>query len=205
MWTTGTHICYPNSADVPEAVAANVRRRSFTIAAGATVEAGAEGVLFAHGGTAGGHSMYIQNGHLHYMHNWLAEEHQKVTFDRPIEAASTSSSLSSTRRATTHNPGVHSEPSSSTSLPSQRQTSIRGRTGTRHQLLLPPDLCHRRSSECTQSGNRTVTTSSGVIESRIDSSWDRVQEPNLPLCPGTVSQTKSGIYRSNSVASAPNQ
>ena len=80
------YIYYPNSADVPEAVAVNVRRRSFTIAAGATVEAGAEGVLFAHGGTAGGHSLYVQDGHLHYMYNWLAEEHQKVTSDGPIEA-----------------------------------------------------------------------------------------------------------------------
>jgi len=66
-------------------VAVNVRRRSFTIAAGAPIGEGAEGVLFAHGGAGGGPVLSIQDGHLHYMYNWLAEEHQKVTSDRSIE------------------------------------------------------------------------------------------------------------------------
>ncbi|MCH8983999.1 MAG: arylsulfatase [Acidobacteria bacterium] len=79
------YVYYPNSADVPESVAVNVRRRSFTIAAGAMIGEGAEGVLFAHGGAGGGHVLYVQDGHLHYMYNWLAEEHQKVTSDRSIE------------------------------------------------------------------------------------------------------------------------
>jgi arylsulfatase len=79
------YVYYPNSADVPESVAVNVRRRSYTIAAGVVIGDGAEGVLFAHGGTGGGHVLYLQNGHLHYMYNWLAEEHQKVTSDRPVE------------------------------------------------------------------------------------------------------------------------
>ena len=51
------YVYYPNTADVPESVAVNVRRRSYTIAAGVTLDGpGAEGVVFAHGGTAGGHS-----------------------------------------------------------------------------------------------------------------------------------------------------
>ena len=79
------YVYYPNSADVPESVAVNVRRRSYTIAAGVVTGDGAEGVLFAHGGTGGGHVLYLQDGHLHYMYNWLAEEHQKVTSDRPVE------------------------------------------------------------------------------------------------------------------------
>jgi arylsulfatase len=70
---------------VPESVAANLRRRSYTIAAGADIEDGAEGVLFAQGGVAGGHALYLQDGRLHYMYNWLAEEHQQVTSDRPVE------------------------------------------------------------------------------------------------------------------------
>ncbi|MEE9178111.1 MAG: arylsulfatase, partial [Acidimicrobiia bacterium] len=80
------YVYYPNSADVPESVAVNVRRRSYTIAAGVVIGDGAEGVLFAHGGTGGGHALYLQDGHLHYTYNWLAEEHQKVTSDRPVEA-----------------------------------------------------------------------------------------------------------------------
>jgi arylsulfatase len=79
------YVYYANTADVPESVAVNTRRRSFTIAAGAEVEESAEGVLFAHGGSAGGHALYIQDGHLHYTYNWLAEEFQKVSSDRAVE------------------------------------------------------------------------------------------------------------------------
>ncbi|TDI54070.1 MAG: arylsulfatase [Acidobacteria bacterium] len=79
------YVYYPNTSDIPESVAVNVRRRSFTIAAGVVVEEGAEGVLFAHGGAGGGHVLYIQDGHLHYMYNWLAEEHQKISSDRAVE------------------------------------------------------------------------------------------------------------------------
>jgi arylsulfatase len=74
------YIYYPDTTEVPESVAVNVRRRSFTIAAGATIDTPeAEGVLFAHGGVAGGHSLYIQDGRLCYMYNWLGEKHQKLT------------------------------------------------------------------------------------------------------------------------------
>ena len=76
------YVYYPNTADIPESVAVNTRRRSFTIAAGAQIDGtDAEGVLFAHGGYAGGHSLYVQDGKLHYFYNWLGEKHQKVTSD----------------------------------------------------------------------------------------------------------------------------
>jgi arylsulfatase len=79
------YIYYPNCADVPESVGVNIRRRSYTIAAGvnlATPEA--EGVLFAHGGVAGGHSLYIQSGHLHYTYNWLGERVQTISSPGPV-------------------------------------------------------------------------------------------------------------------------
>jgi len=79
------YIYYPNIADVPESVAVNVRRRSYTIAAGLTIDAEeAEGVLFAHGGTGGGHSLYIKDRKLHYVYNWLGEKVQTVTSDREV-------------------------------------------------------------------------------------------------------------------------
>ncbi len=79
------YIYYPDTADVPESVAVNTRRRSFTIAAGVTIDGtDAEGVIFAHGGVPGGHSLYVQGGRLHYMYNWLGEKHQKVTSDIDI-------------------------------------------------------------------------------------------------------------------------
>ena len=56
------YLYYPDTADVPEMVAVNIRRRSYTIAAGAVIETpDAEGVLFAHGGVTGGHSLYLKD------------------------------------------------------------------------------------------------------------------------------------------------
>jgi arylsulfatase len=67
-------------------VAVNVRRRSYTIAAGATLDtADAQGVLFAHGGVGGGHSLYLQGGRLHYVYNWLGERIQKISSDVDVE------------------------------------------------------------------------------------------------------------------------
>ena len=44
------YVYYPDTADVGEEVAVNIRGRSYTIAAGVTLEsADAQGVLFAHG------------------------------------------------------------------------------------------------------------------------------------------------------------
>ena len=74
------YIYYPDCADVPESVAVNIRRRSYAIAAGATIDSpDAEGVLFAMGGVAGGHSLYIKDRRLQYMYNWLGEKFQRVT------------------------------------------------------------------------------------------------------------------------------
>jgi arylsulfatase len=76
---------YPDTSDIPESVAVNTRRRSFAIAAGAVIEdENARGVLFAQGGYAGGHSLYLQDRKLHYFYNWLGEKHQKVTSDVEI-------------------------------------------------------------------------------------------------------------------------
>ena len=71
---------YPNTADVSEAVAVNIRGRSYTIAAGVVVDtAEAEGVLFAAGHLMGGHCLYIKDKRLHYLYNWLGEDMQKTT------------------------------------------------------------------------------------------------------------------------------
>ena len=79
------YIYYPHMADVPESVAVNIRRRSYTIGAGVTIDTeDAEGVLFAHGGTAGGHSLYVKDRRLHYVYNWLGEKFQAATSDRDV-------------------------------------------------------------------------------------------------------------------------
>ena len=81
------YVYYPDTADIPESVAVNIRRRSYTIAAGAVLDStDAQGVLFAHGGFPGGHALYLKDGRLHYVYNWLGERIQTVTSTRDIEA-----------------------------------------------------------------------------------------------------------------------
>jgi arylsulfatase len=81
----GRYVYYPGTAEVPESVAVNIRRRSFTIAAGVTIDTPeAEGVLFAHGGVGGGHSLYVKDGRAHYVYNWLGERVQTVTSPDPL-------------------------------------------------------------------------------------------------------------------------
>jgi len=79
------YVYYTDTAEVPEVVAVNVRRRSFTIAAAVVIDtADAQGALFSQGAIAGGHTLYVQHGRLHYVYNWLGERIQKVSADRDI-------------------------------------------------------------------------------------------------------------------------
>ena len=68
----------PGTSPVPESVAVNIRGRSFTIAAGVVVEEAPEGVLFAQGTLLGGHLLYLHDGQLNYVYNWLGEDIQRV-------------------------------------------------------------------------------------------------------------------------------
>jgi arylsulfatase A-like enzyme len=80
------YIYYPNTADVSESVAVNIRGRSYTIAAGVVVDTTeAAGVLFAQGHLMGGHTLYIKDKRLHYVYNWLGEDIQKVTSNVEID------------------------------------------------------------------------------------------------------------------------
>ncbi|MBD3942999.1 sulfatase-like hydrolase/transferase [Microbacterium sp. NEAU-LLC] len=65
------YVYYPDSGAVPEGVAVNVRGRSYKIIADVDIEEGAEGVIFAHGSRFGGHALFIQDGKLHYVYNFL--------------------------------------------------------------------------------------------------------------------------------------
>ena len=73
------YVYFPDSAEIPEAQAVNVRNRSYTI--GALVDipgADAEGVLFAHGSPFGGHSLYVKGNRLHYVYSFVGMFEQKV-------------------------------------------------------------------------------------------------------------------------------
>jgi hypothetical protein len=75
-----TFLYYPNTAEVGIGAAVEPRGQSVTILAEVTIDtAGAEGVLFKQGGAHGGHVLFIQDGRLHYIYNFLGEQEQTVS------------------------------------------------------------------------------------------------------------------------------
>jgi arylsulfatase A-like enzyme len=70
---------YPGGAEIPESVAPNIRNRSYTIAVEATIDTEeAGGVLLAQGARFGGHALYIQDGKLKYVYNFVGLQEQVV-------------------------------------------------------------------------------------------------------------------------------
>ncbi len=73
------YVYYPNTAPVPEAVAVNVRGRSYKILANVEIsDKNASGVIFAHGSRFGGHALFIRNRRLHYVYNFLGIKPEQV-------------------------------------------------------------------------------------------------------------------------------
>jgi arylsulfatase len=80
------YVYYPGLSVVPYASAPKVFNRPHSITALIDMPAGgAEGVLLAQGGVAGGYALYVQDGRLHYVHNYmgLAEMRVSSTVDLP--------------------------------------------------------------------------------------------------------------------------
>jgi arylsulfatase len=72
---------------VPEAAGVAINGRSYTIAAGVDLDsADAEGVLYAHGGVAGGHSLYVKDKKLRYTFNWLGTKLYDIVADSDVTA-----------------------------------------------------------------------------------------------------------------------
>jgi len=70
---------YPGSNRIPESSAANTKNVSHTITATIEVpQGGADGVLVAEGGAAGGYTLYIKDGKPIYEYNFFAHERYKV-------------------------------------------------------------------------------------------------------------------------------
>jgi arylsulfatase A-like enzyme len=73
------YVYYPDSADVPESAAVNIRNRSYAIGAQVDIPAQrAEGVLFAHGAQFGGHALYVKDNRLRYVYNFVGIDEQLV-------------------------------------------------------------------------------------------------------------------------------
>ncbi len=70
---------YPGTQPVPVSAGAFVLNRPHSITADIEIpEAGADGVIFSHGGSDGGYSLYVKDGKLHYVHNYMASEYLHV-------------------------------------------------------------------------------------------------------------------------------
>ena len=81
----GDILLYPGGAEVPERVLPIVGR-SFRVVAQVVVDTPeCEGVIFAAGGRFGGHSLFIQDGRLHYVYNLLGRQEQKISSPEPLD------------------------------------------------------------------------------------------------------------------------
>ncbi|MFA5884316.1 MAG: sulfatase-like hydrolase/transferase [Acidimicrobiia bacterium] len=84
---------YWPGAMIPENEVVNVKNRSHRVTAYVTLDAGDEGALVAQGTRFGGWTLFVQDGHLHSVHNYMgrAEYHLASTAPlptgRPIEVA----------------------------------------------------------------------------------------------------------------------
>jgi hypothetical protein len=80
-----SYIYYPDCADVGIGAAAEIRGRSFAVLAEVTVDTtGVEGVLFKQGGAHGGHVLFIQDGRLHYVYNFMGERQQALSSSHAV-------------------------------------------------------------------------------------------------------------------------
>ena len=79
------YIYYPGTAEVPETAAVNVRNRSYSIMVEAKIDTKeASGVLFSHGARFGGHSLYVKDGKLKYVYNFVGSKEQMVESTKAI-------------------------------------------------------------------------------------------------------------------------
>lgn len=80
-------VYYPGGAPQFEYTAVNVKNRFHTIAAHVDIpQAGAEGVLLAHGSWFAGYSLYVRNRRLHYVHNYLGLAEYRVSSSEELPA-----------------------------------------------------------------------------------------------------------------------
>ena len=79
------YIYYPDTAPVPEGAAVNVRGRSYKIVADVEVTPESEGVIFAHGSRFGGHTLFIKDGKLQYVYNFLGIKPEQTFVSDPLE------------------------------------------------------------------------------------------------------------------------
>ncbi len=103
-------VFFPGCSDVPESAGPMIPGRSYSISAGVVVEEDPEGVLWAAGGVAGGHSLYVKDGRLRYTFNWVGTFMQDVIADAPLTPGShvcVAEFVATGKSQDPHMPGAH--------------------------------------------------------------------------------------------------
>lgn len=77
--TGNRFVYYGGVRGIPEGGAPNLKGRSHRITAKAVAEKGTEGVIITQGGRFGGYALFIQEGALHYVQNFVGLERYKVS------------------------------------------------------------------------------------------------------------------------------
>jgi arylsulfatase len=76
---------YPGSAEVGIGAAVELRGQSYSVLAEVSVDSTeAQGVLYKQGAGHGGHVLYVRDGRLHYVYNFMGEDEQLVSSAEPI-------------------------------------------------------------------------------------------------------------------------
>ena len=79
------YVFHADTQSVPFYAAPHVLNRPHSITADVEIPAGgAEGVLLSQGSAAGGYTLYVQDGRLHYVHNWVGRTNFRVSSPDPI-------------------------------------------------------------------------------------------------------------------------
>ena len=68
---SGQYTYYPGTSEIPERSAANVHGVSYKALAEVELTADSQGVIFAHGSRFGGHALFVKDGQLTYVYNFL--------------------------------------------------------------------------------------------------------------------------------------
>jgi len=77
----------PGTQSIPNFAAPRLLNRPHSITASVEIpEGGAEGVLLCQGTAAGGYSLYVQDGRLHYVHNYVARDLFSVSSPEAVAA-----------------------------------------------------------------------------------------------------------------------
>ena len=80
------YVYYPGTQVAPANVAANVLNRPHSITAEVELADGDEGVVMCHGSNTGGYTLFVRDGKLQYVHNYVGVQELHVESDRAVPA-----------------------------------------------------------------------------------------------------------------------